>query len=347
MSRKIRSGQIGTNTTNFDNILSVSDDDVQKALETIDDHVQTEQFGGTGITSYIAGDILYADSANSLVNISIGADGTVLKSNGSIPEWGDVSSAQEAAIDVITVGKIDIVTPNTVSYLLPDFSESNNEDFIAYLIDGYGSISNLYIYAGTAPGVGATAEFIVRVNGIDTGLETTMTGTNTVAVDLDSVNVVPGDLVTVKVTTSVTCAVADVHVSMDYRETTVVYNTIDIINVGKIGTVTADATRYLLPNYSQATTESFPAYITKEDGYVNNLRVYANTPCGVEEDAVITLRKNEVDTTLTVELSSLETTESDEIEVVDVTSGDKLTVSIVTSSGCVIADVFISMRFNI
>lgn len=43
--------------------------------------------GGTGIGSYVAGDILMASAANALTRVGIGAAGTVLTSNGSLPAW--------------------------------------------------------------------------------------------------------------------------------------------------------------------------------------------------------------------------------------------------------------------
>jgi hypothetical protein len=47
--------------------------------------------GGTGLTSYATGDILYASASNTLAKLTIGADGKVLQVNGSgIPVWADI-----------------------------------------------------------------------------------------------------------------------------------------------------------------------------------------------------------------------------------------------------------------
>jgi len=47
--------------------------------------------GGTGLTSYTTGDILYSDSSNSLTKLSIGTTGKVLQvSAGGIPVWADI-----------------------------------------------------------------------------------------------------------------------------------------------------------------------------------------------------------------------------------------------------------------
>lgn len=47
--------------------------------------------GGTGLTTYATGDILYANGANSLAKLTIGANGKVLQVNGSgVPVWADI-----------------------------------------------------------------------------------------------------------------------------------------------------------------------------------------------------------------------------------------------------------------
>jgi hypothetical protein len=49
-------------------------------------------FGGTGIFSYSAGDIVYADTTSSLATVNIGSSGNVLTSSGSAPQWSAPSS---------------------------------------------------------------------------------------------------------------------------------------------------------------------------------------------------------------------------------------------------------------
>lgn len=47
--------------------------------------------GGTGLTSYSTGDLLYASGSNTLAKLTIGASGKVLQVNGSgIPVWADI-----------------------------------------------------------------------------------------------------------------------------------------------------------------------------------------------------------------------------------------------------------------
>jgi len=47
-------------------------------------------YGGTGISSYSVGDILYADSSTSLVKLSAGSSGTVLQIVGGVPIWAGI-----------------------------------------------------------------------------------------------------------------------------------------------------------------------------------------------------------------------------------------------------------------
>ncbi|MBU1131173.1 hypothetical protein KJ840_03510, partial [Patescibacteria group bacterium] len=51
-----------------------------------------EIYGGTGQSSYAAGDILYAGGADSLTRLAKGADGKVLKLAGGVPTWADDNS---------------------------------------------------------------------------------------------------------------------------------------------------------------------------------------------------------------------------------------------------------------
>jgi hypothetical protein len=48
-------------------------------------------YGGTGLTTYATGDLIYASATNTLAKLTAGADGKVLQINASgVPVWGDV-----------------------------------------------------------------------------------------------------------------------------------------------------------------------------------------------------------------------------------------------------------------
>jgi len=50
-------------------------------------------YGGTGISSYAVGDLLFANTTTSLDRIPVGTNGYVLTSNGTAPAWAATSGA--------------------------------------------------------------------------------------------------------------------------------------------------------------------------------------------------------------------------------------------------------------
>ena len=55
--------------------------------------VVSTTYGGTGLSSYAAGDLLYYTSGTALSKVPIGANGYILTSNGSAPTWAASTSA--------------------------------------------------------------------------------------------------------------------------------------------------------------------------------------------------------------------------------------------------------------
>ena len=77
-----------------------------RALATTDvqSGVLVEARGGTGVGSYVQGDILYADATNSLAALPLGSALEVLRVNagGTQIEWGTISTLDPAAAEAIT-----------------------------------------------------------------------------------------------------------------------------------------------------------------------------------------------------------------------------------------------------
>jgi hypothetical protein len=69
--------------------------------------------GGTGLTAYTAGDLIYSDGPNSLAKLEIGTTGNVLKvSSGGEPEWATFSgSGSEWILDATN----DLLYPNSTT----------------------------------------------------------------------------------------------------------------------------------------------------------------------------------------------------------------------------------------
>lgn len=68
-----------------------------------------EVYGGTGLSSYTTGDLLYASGANTLAKRAIGTTGQVLKVVSGVPNWADESTTiQEAYLENSTLSLVDL-----------------------------------------------------------------------------------------------------------------------------------------------------------------------------------------------------------------------------------------------
>lgn len=67
--------------------------------------------GGTGLTSYAVGDLLYYSTGTALTKLSVGTNGQVLKSTGTVPAWEDMSSLAVTSLSFGTTG----LTPATAT----------------------------------------------------------------------------------------------------------------------------------------------------------------------------------------------------------------------------------------
>jgi hypothetical protein len=67
--------------------------------------------GGTGLTSYTAGDLIYYATGTTLSKLGIGTNGQILKSTGSAPAWETVSNLAVTSISFGTTG----LTPSTAT----------------------------------------------------------------------------------------------------------------------------------------------------------------------------------------------------------------------------------------
>ena len=88
-SRKTSAVSISVDTTGFNHALGPTDDTVQQAFDTLDDHIQSPDRGGTGIINYATGDIIYADATDHLDRLPAGAEDRILKIISGIPAWDD------------------------------------------------------------------------------------------------------------------------------------------------------------------------------------------------------------------------------------------------------------------
>ena len=69
-------------------------------------------YGGTGLTSYTAGDMLYYSSGNTLTALGIGSDGQVLRSLSGVPVWG--APVVGAAHNLLSLTHTDTTADNVL-----------------------------------------------------------------------------------------------------------------------------------------------------------------------------------------------------------------------------------------
>ena len=119
---------------------------------------------------------------------------------------------------IITVGKQDLLIANATNYLLSNFTESTDENAIAFLAPIVGILSNLVCYCATAPGGSETVVITVRKNTVDTTITGTITGAGTTATDIThTASLASGDKITFKVVTSLNCVARDLFVSLIFK----------------------------------------------------------------------------------------------------------------------------------
>ena len=308
MSNKPRANQISLTSTGFSKNLSINDNDLQKAFNTIDQltagsgtsihnsllgiqggsnsdgyyHFTNAQHtwlldgyntgkwsalkGGTGLSSYSSGDILYSSATNTLSKLPKSTDGYYLQLSSGLPSWLSVSNAS------INLGR--------------DLSGTTNDAYVKGF-NGIGLTNNTpndaYVYAYNA--------FLNKWT--------------------------PSKI-----------------------------NNSSIITVGKQDLLIANATNYLLSNFTESTDENAIAFLAPIVGILSNLVCYCATAPGGSETVVITVRKNTVDTTITGTITGAGTTATDITHTASLASGDKITFKVVTSLNCVARDLFVSLIFK-
>jgi hypothetical protein len=142
--------------------------------------------GGTNLSTFTSGDLIYANAANTLASRAIGASNTVLVSNGSVPDWGTVALGSGNAVSG-TLGATNGGTAQS-SYTLGDTLYSSATNTLARLT---GNITTTKKYLQQlGDGVNSAAPSWVQVAAADiSGLGTMSTqNANAVAITGGSLN---------------------------------------------------------------------------------------------------------------------------------------------------------------
>jgi len=85
--------------------------DSSNALQVIGWKTTPTTAGGTGLTSYTAGDLSYYATGTTLTKIAIGTAGQVLSSSGTAPQWVNLSTI---GVNTISFGSTGL-TPSTAT----------------------------------------------------------------------------------------------------------------------------------------------------------------------------------------------------------------------------------------
>lgn len=111
--------------------------------------------GGTGLTSYTAGDMIYASGTTTLSKLGIGTANYVLRSDGSAPNWGLIANANIDASAGIAYSKLATVTASRV-----------------LVSDGSGFVSASSVTATTLSYLDATSSIQTQLNGKEATITT-------------------------------------------------------------------------------------------------------------------------------------------------------------------------------
>lgn len=159
--------------------------------------------GGTGQSSaLIQGGVIYGSSTTSMGVTSAGTAGQVLQSSGTgIPVWVDGGSMMFAGISNNTS-----VSNTTLYFPISGALAGSTTDLSAgtrTMVSRSGTVSNLIVRLSTGLLSGKTGSVTVYKNGIASALSTTLSvGTLTFSDNTNSFNVVAGDEISIKITTT-------------------------------------------------------------------------------------------------------------------------------------------------
>lgn len=97
--------------------------------------------GGTNLTSYTTGDLVYASATNTLAKLPVGTSGYVLTTNGTVPSWGLVSLTN-GVTGTLPVSRGGTGNASWTIGSLITFSSTTNSTEVVPGTSGYPLISN-------------------------------------------------------------------------------------------------------------------------------------------------------------------------------------------------------------
>jgi len=177
-------GNLLNNATGSELAINIADGklfykDSANAVQVIGWKTVPTTAGGTGLTSYTAGDMVYWASGTAFTKLGIGAFGTVLTSSGSAPQWSSslsVSGSLTAATGLVSTGTFAGTPP--ADGIVVDYATGFGR-FSAFTGDGFqwftGGVGTTKIMQLSSAGAITTATW----NGSTIGVGYGGTGTST------------------------------------------------------------------------------------------------------------------------------------------------------------------------
>ncbi len=151
--------------------------------------------GGTGLTSYAAGDMIYASGANTLANLvaGVGNNGKVLVVSGGVPTWGVMagSSCTDCVLNDPTAVATQTITPNNqdISSLVvrkTTFAVPTQNIFEVTSADGLTKY--FYVDKDGNVSTGGTASQTLTLTPASNTTALTLVGTNVTTASLQYIN---------------------------------------------------------------------------------------------------------------------------------------------------------------
>lgn len=117
--------------------------------------------GGTGRSSYVVGDILYASSATALSALGIGLAGQVLGISGGVPAWVDQADSTKAITSISTIGASYTATGIEEVIVITAIAGGGSADDTITLPDPTGNPGRVFIIKDDSGSVSATNTFVI------------------------------------------------------------------------------------------------------------------------------------------------------------------------------------------
>ena len=203
---------LGSTVTSFGNITLTN-----ATISSLSTAITTTE-GGTGLTSYTAGDLPYYSSGSALSKLGIGTNGYVLESNGSAPTWVaqstlSVGTATNATNTAITDNTSSSATwyPTIVSATTGNLSQTTSSTKLSF-VPSTGVLTATQISASQI--TSSTGNVIFSTSG--TGIQGTTTNDNANSgvvgqyIDSSALNVTVGTSATTVTSISLTAGDWDI-----------------------------------------------------------------------------------------------------------------------------------------